>query len=206
MSGNSSRFRAWGIVVPLLLIAGIGGVILFAERSPVRIHHLGYTNFEGRTIALFGITNKLRHPLRGQAFAQTNVATMPIDGGQRITNWSFRATNVTIRASPNGPVLITQTLWRAITTRAQPEPPTRREIWLGAADNPPHHGMILGLRKPPGTWRLTLYFASAPGSYFDRCREKLAAFLRARGWARPARWLEPAHEPLIVSGPELSGP
>src|SRR6185295_12052600 len=101
--------------------------------APVQITFLGYTNYNQRTLALFGITNHQDRELRGYAYVQKYAGS----------NWPVKSAGPTLHLvqveTPAGPVMSNYQVW-SFSANTVPRA-EQRHIRLGSPRNPPNKGM-----------------------------------------------------------------
>jgi len=170
------------------------------DSNPVQVTFLGYTNYNDRTLALFGITNHQNRDLRGFAYVQKWAGS----------NWPTKSvwpqTHLVQVQTPTGPAISNYQVWSFSGETAPRE--EQRQIWLGSRQNPPNNGMTLGIPQPftTNSWKLALYFPVYIGNWTNppTLRDRLVDFCLTKGHTRLAHRIKPvAAQPLFQYGPEM---
>lgn len=170
------------------------------ESTPVQVTFLGYTNYNHRALALFGITNRLSHDLRGFAYVQKWAGS----------NWPVKSAwplphGVQFN-TPAGWVMSNYTVW-SFSGETAPLA-EQRQVWLGSRQKRPDNGMIFGLPKPwtTNSWKVALYFPVSISNWTNppSARDRFADYCFAKGRVELARRIKPAaNQPVFVYGPEM---
>jgi len=191
---------------PVLLGVFVIGLVLIwlcsstQNSAPVQVTFLGYTNYNGRNLALFGITNYQDRDLRGFAYVQKYAGShWPVKNP-----WPL--THIVEFQTPAGPALSNYLVWQ-LSGETVPRN-EQHQLWLGSRQNPPNNGMTLGIPKPftTNSWKLALFFPVSIGNWTNppTWRDRLGDYCLTRGHARLAHRIKPpAGQPLFQYGPEM---
>ena len=189
----------------IILVLGMGVVLLGwwitrQDSAPVQITFLGYTNYNQRPLALFGITNRQSHDLRGYAYVQKWAGNAwPVKSAWPLPHLRQVRT-------PTGLVMSNYHVWSFSGTTAPLA--EQHQIWVGSCENPPHNGMTLAIPKPftTNSWKLALVFPVSVKNWTNTptARDRLADYCFSRGHIKLAHRIKPAaHKPLFQYGPEM---